>query len=75
LQIALKHNQDDFMASIVLAISYSMGGRVEEARAETAEVIRINPQFPLKYFVNTLPYYNQADLDLIGDALRKARLK
>ena len=29
---ALKRNPDDFVARIGLATSYSMGGRVEEAR-------------------------------------------
>jgi adenylate cyclase len=75
LQKVFKSNPDDFMARIGLAISYSMGGGVEEARAEAAEVLRINPKFSLEYFANTLPYKNQADIALVIDALRKSGLK
>jgi hypothetical protein len=32
------------------AANYSLSGREEEARAEVAEVLRINPKFSLGYF-------------------------
>jgi adenylate cyclase len=75
LQKALKRNPDDLMAHIALAISFGMGGREEEARAEAAEVLRIDLKFSLEYFANTRPYKNQADIELVIDALREAGLK
>ena len=50
-------------------------GREKEARAEAAEVLRINPKFSLDKFAVTIPYKDQARTDLILDALRKAGLK
>jgi len=75
VQKALRHNPDDLMAHIIMASSYSMGGREEEARAEAAEVLRIDPRFSLEYYAKTLPFKNQADTELVIDALRKAGLK
>jgi len=50
-------------------------GREKEASAEAAEVLRINPKFSLDHFRKTVPYKNQAALDRIIAALRKAGLK
>ena len=75
LKKALQGNPDDLISHINLATSYIMGGREEEASAEAAEVLRIDPKFSLEYFANTLPYKNQADTDRSIDALRKAGLK
>jgi adenylate cyclase len=58
-----------------LAAVYSELGREEEARAEAAEVLRINPQFSLEALQQRLPYKNPADLDRHLAALRKAGLK
>ncbi|NIM98016.1 MAG: tetratricopeptide repeat protein, partial [candidate division Zixibacteria bacterium] len=74
-QKVLQRNPDDLWAQIGLTVSYSMDGREKEARAEAAEVLRIDRNFSLEYFAKTLPYKNQADTDLIIDALRKAGLK
>jgi tetratricopeptide (TPR) repeat protein len=38
---------DDIIAHFALAATYSMTGREKEARAEAAEVLRINPKFSL----------------------------
>jgi adenylate cyclase len=75
VQKSLQRNPDDIIAHIALATGYIMGGREDEARAEAAEVLRIDPKFSLEYYANTLPYKNQADTELIIDALRKAGLK
>jgi adenylate cyclase len=58
----------------LLAATYAMLGREEEARKHAAEVIRINPKFSLKWYAKTLRYKNQADIDRWIDALRKAGL-
>ena len=52
-----------------------MMGREKEARAEAAEVLRINPKFSLDSFAKTLPYKDQSEKDKIINALRKAGLK
>ena len=71
----LDEDPDDFMARIGLATNFSMVGRMEEARAEGAEVMRINPTFSLDYFANTLPFKEKADIDRMIDALRQAGLE
>lgn len=58
-----------------LAAAYSLAGREEEARAEAAEVLRIDPKFSLERFVMARPFKNQAHTDLFMNALRKAGLK
>ena len=75
LKKALHRNPDNLLAHLHLAGSYSSLGREEEARAEAAEVLRIDPKFSLDYFAKTLPYKNQADTERLIDALRKAGLK
>jgi|Deesub1362A_J573_1020465.scaffolds.fasta_scaffold00689_17 TolB-like protein/Tfp pilus assembly protein PilF len=72
---ALDQNPNDLVGRITLAIAYSSLGREEEARAEAAEVLRINPKFSVEYASKTWPYKNQADRDLVFGALRKAGLK
>jgi adenylate cyclase len=74
-QKVLRRNPDDFWAHTGLAATYSMAGREEEARAQSAEVLRIDPKFSVEYFAKTIPYKNQADIELAIDALRKAGLK
>jgi adenylate cyclase len=63
------------VAHIGLVIAYSSMGRVEEARAEAAEVLRIDPKFSLDYFAKTVPLKDQAQIDKGIDILRKAGLK
>jgi adenylate cyclase len=75
LQKVLQRNPDDLIAHINLAASYSMAGREEEARAEAAQVLRIDPKFSLEYFARTLPYKNPASTGLTIEVLRKAGLK
>ena len=58
-----------------LAASYSELGREEEARAEIAEVLKINPQFSLEGMRQRWPYKDPADLERVLAALRKAGLE
>jgi len=53
LKKALHRNPDNLLAHLHLAGSYSSLGREEEARAEAAEVLRIDPKFSLDYFAKT----------------------
>jgi hypothetical protein len=52
-----------------------MMGREKEARAEAAEVLRINPKFSLDYFAEAIPYKDRKVINKFIDALRKAGLK
>ena len=58
-----------------LAATYSMMGREKDARAEGAEVLRINPKFSLDSLAKMLPYKDQSETDKVANALRKAGLK
>jgi adenylate cyclase len=50
-------------------------GRMEDARAQAREVLRINPKFTLDRFSKTIRYKNAADVKRTVDALRKAGLE
>ena len=63
------------VAHIVLTTSYSLLGRDEEARAEAAEVLRLNPKFSVDKYAKRLPFKNQALTERYVDGLRKAGLK
>ena len=70
------HNQPTFLfAHIGLAASYIHVGQEEEAHAEAAEVLKIDPEFSLERYAKIYPLKNKADLDLHVGALRKAGLK
>jgi adenylate cyclase len=65
---AVHMDPDSLMARIMMTAVYSWSGRDEEARAEAAEVLRINPDFSLERFAK------KAGSNLVS-ALRKAGLK
>ena len=71
----LHRNPDDLLTSIRLTAAYSQLGREEEARAAAAEVLRLNPKFSVDYIARKWPYKNQADMEMLVDALRKTGLK
>jgi adenylate cyclase len=62
-------------ARVNLIASYIALGREEEARAEVAELLRINPHFSIDRFLKGMPFKNQAENDRLADALYKAGLK
>jgi tetratricopeptide (TPR) repeat protein len=62
-------------AHLTLAAVYSELGRAAEARAEAAEVLRINPQFSLEVHKQRVPIKDPAMLERHLAALRKAGLK
>jgi hypothetical protein len=51
-----------------------MMGRENEARAEAAEVMRIDPKFSVEWFMKNFPV-DQASKDRLTEALLKAGLK
>jgi adenylate cyclase len=72
---ALRIQPNNLFTHIRLAAIYSLLGGEEEAHAETAEVLKINPKFSLEHFSKTIPFKNQSDTDYLINALRKAGLK
>ena len=72
---AIQLTPDDIIAHHGLAATYIMMGREEEARAEAAEVLRINPKFSVDSFAKILAYKDQSQKDKLINALRKAGLK
>jgi len=71
---ALNRAPNDILAHVALTAAYSWANRLEEARAQATEVLKINPEFSVKQREKTLPYKNQADLQRWLDGLRKAGL-
>jgi hypothetical protein len=59
----------------MLAAVYSELGKDAEARAETAEVLRINPEFSLEVHRQRMPIKDPAVLERHLAALRRAGLK
>lgn len=62
-------------AHLILAAVYSELGREAEARAEAAEMLRINPKFSLEVHKERVPIKDPAMLERHIVALRKAGLK
>jgi len=52
-----------------------MLGREEEARAEIAEVRRINPKFSVDFFTRITPLKDRSKVEETANALRKAGLE
>ena len=75
LKKAVQLMPNNIRAHYSLAATYIMMGREKEARAEAAEILRINPKFSLDYLAKTLSYKDQSQNDKVVNALRKAGLK
>ena len=69
------YGHDTLGAHIGLAANYIYLGREEEARAEAAEVLRLNPKFSVDAYAKRLLFKDQSLTDKYIDALRKAGLK
>jgi len=74
LKQALTRNPDLLPAHVNLAVVYSELGQEEEARAEVAEVLRINPKWSLEIWKQRQPYKDPAMVERVFTALRKAGL-
>jgi adenylate cyclase len=71
---ALSGNPDQLQPYLTLTVSYSTLNRTEDASKAVEEILRIQPDFSLEYFANTLPNKNQERLDKYINTLRKAGL-
>jgi adenylate cyclase len=72
---AILESPNNMGAHLYLAGTYVSLGRIEEARAEAAEVLRIDHKFSLAHWGKTLPFKNEADGEHLIGTLRKAGLK
>jgi TolB-like protein/class 3 adenylate cyclase/Tfp pilus assembly protein PilF len=70
----LQKEPDYLFAHTCLASCYALMGRDEEARAEAAEVLRIQPKFSVDYVVKQAPYKYDIDRKRLRDSLLKAGL-
>jgi adenylate cyclase len=75
LKKAIAYSPDELLAHVTLAAVYAEAGRLEEARVEAGEVMRIQPTFSLENYAKGMSYKNQAHSDRFIEALRKAGLK
>jgi adenylate cyclase len=65
---AIRQEPESLMARVMMTVVYSLSGRDDDARAEAAEVLRINPNFSLERFAR------RAGPELV-EALRKSGLE
>jgi adenylate cyclase len=72
---ALDQWHENKFAYMGLAATYTYLGREEDARAAAAKVLKLDPNFSLKYYGTMFPFKNQNDRDQLINALRKAGLK
>ena len=72
LKKAIEKAPKDYLSRLLLARAYIFAGRPEEAKAEAAEAVRLNPRFSLEKFAKT---YNAKDKNRAIDAFRQAGLK
>ena len=75
LQRYLSRYPNILRAHLMLAAVYSELGQEAEARAEAAEVLRLNPNFSLEVHKQRMPIKDPAVLERHIAALRKAGLK
>jgi adenylate cyclase len=59
---------------VFLAANYISMGREEEANAAVKQVLNISPKFKIKSYAKRLSFLNEADLERVLSALRKAGL-
>jgi adenylate cyclase len=75
LKRVLTRNPDHISAHLTLALAYSELGREEEARAEVAEALRIDPHYSLETLRQSAPSKDRALMERHMEALRRAGLK
>jgi TolB-like protein/Tfp pilus assembly protein PilF len=71
---AIQRQPQNFIARINLCSVYSLTGRMEEARLEANEVMKLNPKFSLLRLEKSIPYKNPEVKKRYIEALRNAGL-
>jgi TolB-like protein/Flp pilus assembly protein TadD len=72
---SLQRAPNNIIAHVNMAVTYIMMGREEEAHAEAAEVLRLNPNFSADAYARSLTYKDQSEIDKYLSALRKTGLR
>ena len=70
----LARNPDYLTSLINLTATYSMAGKLKQARAQAKEVLSILPDFSAKQFMKGFPYKDQKIIDDFIENLCKAGL-
>ena len=73
-EASIERNPDHIGPHIGLTICYVECGREQDARAQAAEVVKVDPKFSLGKFADALTYKDPAQTERALDALRKAGL-
>jgi tetratricopeptide (TPR) repeat protein len=71
---AIQLQPDDMISHLNLAVCYVKLGREEDANAEAAEVLRINPKFSAESYAKHIPLKGEASKKILIDGMRKAGL-
>jgi adenylate cyclase len=71
---AIQQQPDQMLAHLSLAVCYVRLNRQEDAYAEAAEVLKINPKFSVERFAKNLHFKDQAAKQRRIDVMRKAGL-
>jgi adenylate cyclase len=71
---AIKRNPDNSTEYVGLASTLGELGREEDAKKTVAAILRLEPDFSIKRYVERLSYRDPADLARFEDGLRKAGL-
>jgi len=71
---AIKRNPDNSVEHIGLASTLGQLGREADAKKTVAAILRLEPDFSIKRYVERLSYRDPADLARFEDGLRKAGL-
>jgi len=71
---AVQKNPQNVLSRQVLCSVYSLADRMDEARAQAEEIMRIDPKFSVERLARTDPTKNQVVKKRYIDALRKAGL-
>ena len=74
LKQRLGRSPDSATSLALLASCYGHLGKIDEARAAWAQVIKIDPDFSIERQRRVLPYRNPDDFDRRVDGLRKANI-
>jgi TolB-like protein/Flp pilus assembly protein TadD len=72
---AVQQNAKNVLFRVTLCSVYSLTGRMDEARAQAKEIMRLNPNFSVERFARTDPQKNEVVKKRYIDALRRAGLK
>jgi adenylate cyclase len=71
----LQKEPNQLLSQLGLTAALIQAGKEDEARAEAAKVLRIDPKFSVESFARRLPYKDQKVIDDYASAMRKAGLK